>query len=194
MRSDPSLKKYENKEDVAKPDWTIEQDGEEIIVHIAWSLNFSIDRPTGDVWRYMRDFNLWLEDLHYNCVVGDAAEGDTVYFTINENSYEHYRKTYGIDPREFKKNLIVRRNEPGRLIVWEELSANKGKLIAYYVWTLSGQGARSTVTGVMSYPPHREPKAHEHQLRANYHVMADDVAHRWRSAYIPRLRQLVEKG
>jgi len=165
---------------------------EEVVANIAWPLSFTINRPIAEVWKYIKDFNLWIEDLHYNCVAGDAREGSSIDFTIKETAQEHYGKKYGFDPKTFRKNLIVRRSEPEKLIVWEELSADGRKLVAYYVWALSEHECRTAVTGIMSYTPHWEPRINEQQLRASYEAMGDDVAQRWKTTYIPRLRQLLE--
>jgi hypothetical protein len=192
MTGDIGKSVFENTQDIVASKWSIEGVGDEVIAHIAWSLSFTIGRSVTDVWRYLKDFNLWLEDLQYNCVVGDAKEGETVYFTIKEASHEHYRSKYGFDPKEFKKTLIVRRNEPEKLIVWEELSRDRRSLIAYYLWALSGSGGKTAVSGIMSYAPHWDKKANEPQLRTSYQSLAADVSGRWKNTYIPRLRQLLE--
>src|SRR5438128_5275306 len=185
MASDPSLKEYASSQDVATSKWTIQKSGQQVVAHVAWSVNFTLNRPAGDVWRYMKDFNLWMEDLHYNCVVGDAAEGSSIYFTISEDFYEHYRKIYSFDPQGHKKNLIVRRNEPGKLIVWEELSADGQRIMSYYVWALTEHEGKTTVTGVMTFAPYWDSQSNERELRARYQAMADEAAARWKTAYIP---------
>jgi hypothetical protein len=191
VTSDPSLKKYESSQDTVGPTWSVERSGEGICAQLAFPLKFTLSRPVSDVWKYMKDFNLWLEDLHYNCVVGEASEGQTIFFTINEKAHEHYRKTYGFDPSTFKKHLIVRRSEPATLMVWDELSQDKRTLIAYYMWALSEREGKTTVSGLMGYAPHWGANDSEEQLRNAYRTIAFDVAERWRTAYIPRLRQLV---
>jgi len=194
MASDASLNKYESSEDVVGPKCTFERVGEEVIAHVAWSPKFTIDGTIADVWKYMRDFNLWMEDFHYNCIVGNATDGESIFFVIEKGAHEYYRKEYGFDPTGFKKSLIVRRNIPGKLIVLEELSPDSRKLIAYYLWALNEHLGKTTVSGVMSYAPHWESNVMEEKLRVNYQNMAHNVAERWKTAYIPRLRQWVESG
>src|SRR6266568_1787343 len=112
----------ESSQDGVASKWTIEKSGDQVVGNIAWSVNFTINRPVGDVWRHMKDFNSWMDDLHYNCVVGDAAEGSPIYITYTDKSYGYFKKVYGTDPQSYKKTLVVRKNEPGKLMVWEELS------------------------------------------------------------------------
>jgi len=183
----------ESSQDGVASKWTIEKSGDQVVGNIAWSINFTINRPVGDVWRHMKDFNSWMDDLHYNCVVGDAAEGSSIYFTYTDKMYAYLKKVYGTDaPQNYKKTLIVRRNEPGKLIVWEELSADQQKTISYYVWAFSEHEGKTSVTGWMGFAPHSYPNANEQKLRLEYRSEADEVVERWNTAYIPRLRQLVE--
>jgi hypothetical protein len=188
------MKKYENNQDVMEGKWTIARTGDEVIVDCSYPFKLTINRPAADTWKYMKDFNLWMEDLRWNSVVGDEAEGGTVYFTISEKHHEHYRKAYGFDPKGYTKTLTVRRTDPEKLIVLEELSADRRKIVGYYIWALSEHEGRTTVTGLVAYAPQWEPKTNEEQIRASFQSKESELEERWRTAYFPRLRQLVEGG
>jgi hypothetical protein len=193
MRRDPVLAKYKSNQDVTTGIWTTRIEGDEVIGDFSIRITFTINRPVADTWKYMRDFNLWLQDLHYNSIVGDEAEGNTIYFSIREKYHEHYKKHYGY-PSDLKKYLIVRRTVAGKLIVWEELSEDKRKIVAYHIWALSEHDARTTVTGVLAHAPEVAPKADEEQMRTRFQSFSNEIEERWTTFYIPRLRQLVESG
>lgn len=195
MTKDPGLKKYENSQDVVTHTLTVERTGEEVAGDFSLRFAFTVNQPVAHTWKFVKDLNLWMEDLHYNAVVGDAVEGSTVYFTISEKYHEHYKKNYsGLDPNNFKKFLIVRRAAPEKLILLEELSADKRKIGAYYVFALSERDGKTTVTGLMGYAPTWVPRASEDQMRTSYQSMASEIAERWKTSYMPRLRQIVESG
>jgi len=195
MTRDPSLKKYEDNRDVVRHEWRIDTRGEELVGHIALvKFRYTFSRPAETVWRYLKDFNKWQEDLQYNCVIGDQPEGATVFFTIKPEFHVHFGRVYGFDAKVFKKVSVVRKNVSGKLLVLEALSKDERKIDSYYIWALNESGGETTVEALMSYAPLWENRVSESTVRASYTAMSDEVEERWKTTYIPRLRQLVEVG
>jgi len=188
-----SLDTYTDSNDVFAADWTVTPVDEEVVGEFTFRFSFDIHASTSETWNVLRDFGLWMDDLEFEEVIGDS-EGGTVYFTIAEPYYEQYRENYkawDFDPKAFRKNLIVRR-ATGNLIVVEDRSKSPRAIGGYYVLALSEQDGSSTVAGAMGYAP--EWASDEAAVRAQLESLADEVPGRWKTLYIPRLRQLVEAG
>jgi len=115
---------------------------------------FRLDRSVAQTWNSLKDFNLWLADLNYDSIVGEAAQASRVSFTIRPEYYEHYATIHGIDARAFPKTLITRMIVPERLIVHEELSEDQRDIAAYYVFAIGPQDSGTAVSVLMSYCAH----------------------------------------
>lgn len=191
MTKGTELKKFENAEDIFKCTWSVDNKGKEVMCDWSALFSFTINKPTATTWKHLKDFNAWHEDLHYSGVVGDQPIGGTFELAMREEAREYYKKHYGVDP-SYKKTLIMRNNVRESELVFEEWSADRGKIAAYYVFVLHGSGDRTTITGMMSYGPQWVPQASEGQVRATYQSNSSELEERWKKSYIPRLRQLIE--
>jgi hypothetical protein len=191
------LDTYESADDSFTTEWTVTRRGDEVVGDYTHRYSFTLNRPASDTWRHLKDFNLWMNDLEWNGVVGDAPEGSTIYFTLPEESHDWFNETYGADTgleaKDFRKDLAVKRAVPEKLLVHEELSESKREIGAYYIFALNESDGTTTVNGLMTYALAWAPKENENDLRAGYETQARDVTDRWLKEYIPRLRRLVER-
>src|SRR5262249_29731254 len=65
-----------------------------------YCIMFTIDRPAKEVWRYLRDFNLWQNEHHhyYSGVIGDL-EGQTFRLSDKPNDPgPHYYEVLKVIP------------------------------------------------------------------------------------------------
>jgi hypothetical protein len=188
------LSKFQRDEDLIVGRWSIEDVGDEVFGSLSFPFEFRINRPVRETWKYLKDFNLWMEDLQFSEVLGDCKEGAIVRLSVRdkEEHLEHYRKTYGIDPKTFHKFLIMKRVVPEKVIFKEELTLDRRSIAAYYNYAFNDLGAVTAVTGLMSYAPMWAPKVNKEDLRAAGNRSATEIPERWKTSYIPRLRQLVE--
>jgi len=201
-----SLEQYHSDLDVTRAETSVERVGEEVRADCTLWFTSVLNRPAAQTWEYAKDLNAWHIDLSYNCVIGDQPEGTSVYFTVAEPYYDQYEQNYGIDVKNWRKDLTVKFVDPERLLVLEELSAPtnvldqwvgrdsvKGREIAaYYILALNEHDGQTTVMARFTYAPTWAPKENEDQLRASFEAMGAEVTARWKTQYFPMLRQLVE--
>ena len=159
--------------------------------HLSHHVKWTHDHPAAHVWQSLKDLNAWMQDLEYSMLVGDAPETSTVTLTMRPESREYYKEHYGLT-EEFKKELVVRRIEPEKVLALEEPSADHRQLFAYYILSLHEQDGRTTVLSEMTYGPQWFPKDAAEQTQAAFENAMHEVSARWKERYIPRLRQLVE--
>jgi hypothetical protein len=170
-----------------------EVDGGVAVSH-SYRYGFTIARPLAVTWPVLKDFSLWMEDLAWTSVVGDAQEGSTIDFTIAPAHHDRYRRQYGFDPAVWQKVLVVERTVPGRLIVHKELSPNRREITAVYTTAVHEEDGHTIVTGLMTYGPMWASQEDADELRALVRGQDEEVAQRWKTTYIPRLRDLVESA
>lgn len=195
MNPDPGLKHFESSQDVVRHDWSVEQRGDDVVTNVVLAkFHFTISHPVARVWKYFKDFNLWMEDLKFNEIVGDQPEGSTISLTISEAYYEHYKEHYGLDPRTLEKQFTVKRVIPEKLFVKESLSKDGKAIASYYVYTLHEVGSKTIISGLMSYPPNWLSKTSEQEVRTTSESRLNEIEKRWKKSYIPRLRQVVEEN
>jgi hypothetical protein len=186
------LAQYVSTDDVFACDWTVEDVDDEAVGSLTSRFTFSFERPAAETWKHLKDFNAWMHDLDWDCVVGDAPEGATISFALAEEYHARFKEAYGLDGKRFRKYLTVKCAAPGKILVHEELSSTKRDFVAHYVTLLHEEGGRTTVTYLGLYPPQWVPQSDKEQLRAGYKTYERDVGERWKTGYIPRLRHLVE--
>ena len=201
-----SLEQFQRDEDVTRAEVSVKTEGDEVRADCTLWFTAVMNASAADTWKYAKDFNAWQDDLDYNCIIGEQPEGTGVYFTIAPAFHEQYEKNYRVDVKEFRKDLIVRFVDPEQLLVLEELSAPtnvlsqwvgaepvKGREIAaYYIVDLHERDGRTTVAARFTYAPTFAPKENEEQLRSSFEGMGNEVTQRWKTKYLPALRQLVE--
>src|ERR1700722_1374732 len=135
MVQDPALKKYESNQDVVSHDWTIKTEGDEVVgIFVLSRFHFVLDGPAMEVWKYFKDWNLWIHDLHFSAVLGES-EGKMVTMGINEKFHEHFRLKYpGMDPKGFQKYLLIKKAMPGKFFAKEALSKDGRAVESYYIY------------------------------------------------------------
>jgi hypothetical protein len=203
-----SLERFQRDDDVTTSEVSVKAEGDEVRADCTLWFTALMDASAADTWKYAKDFDAWQDDLAYNCVIGDQPEGTGVYFNIAPEFHEQYEQNYGVSVKDFRKDLIVRFVDPERLLVLEELSSPTNvlsqwvgdeppkarEIAAYYILGLWEEDGKTTVAARFTYAPTFGPKESEEQLRASFEGMGTEVTQRWKTKYLPALRQLVEGG
>ena len=187
------LQAYQNSEDVFTHDFSEDAVGGEVVFRLSHHVKWTDDHSAAEVWRSLKDLNAWMQDLRYSALVGDAPETSTLTLGLNPAFSDYYQEHYGIGP-EFKKELVVRRIEPERMLLLEEPTPDGRGLFAYYLLSLHEHDGRTTVLSEMTYAPQWVPKDSADGMRAALEHAMPEVSARWLERYVPRLRQLVATG
>jgi len=149
-----------------------------------FNVMFVVDRPAKDVWRILKDFNLWQNSYgyFYSHIVGEM-EGQTVFLTAKLGG-----RTVG--PLPYK----VLRAVPELLIVAyqpvPENGGNGGISPGFHVIMLSEFERKTTVTVMMEHATRSEGLDEEQALAAS-RAQAPESHRFWRDIFIPELIELI---
>jgi hypothetical protein len=189
------LDSYQRSDDFFASEYTLSDQGDQVMGVLTIRYRFTLNKPREETWKHLKDFSAWMNDLDWDCVVGDAPEDTVISFGLAEEHHQRFKETYGLDGKLFRKYLTVKRNVPGHIIVHEELTPDKRQVVAYYMTILDEHDGATTVTGLMSYAPYWALKSNaDKEIRAVFDANKGEVPDRWKTQYIPRLRRLVEQG
>lgn len=165
------------------------QTEEGLVAGDVYSVMFTIDRPAKDVWKYMKDFNLWQNEHqhYYSGVIGDL-EGKTFRLSSKpDDDGPHYYEVLKVIP----EYLIVI-NQP---VPEDGTSAGVpglgGVSPGFHVFMLNEHAGRTTVTVFMTHAARAKGKDEEAALEPWREIVERDAQPKWRNDFIRTLKRLV---
>jgi uncharacterized protein YndB with AHSA1/START domain len=164
-----------------------------LVVGDTYSIMFTIDRPAKEVWRYLKDFNLWQNEHqhYYSGVVGDL-EGRTFHIGLRaDEPGPHYYEVLKVIP----EYLIVI-NQP---VPVDGSSAGLpglgGISPGFHVFMLNEHAGKTTVSIFMEHAARvAEGTSVEEALRPWRALLDTDAQPKWREKFIRTLKRLVYEG
>jgi hypothetical protein len=161
-----------------------------LVAGTATSVMFTIDRPSEEVWRYFKDFNLWQNSYHhyYSGVVGDL-EGGTVRLTVGSDLSDPNRPwgEYQV-VRVIPRYLIVKSQIP-KPQFWPEHGRIEG-IGGFMVFMLNEHEAKTVITILMQHDRVTKDVTEEQAL-GFWQTTAPENLMKWRDFFIPTLKTLI---
>lgn len=166
-----------------------EQADEGLVVGDCYSVMFTIDRPSKDVWKYLKDFNLWQNEHnhYYSGVVGDL-EGRTFRLSSKPNEPgPHYYEVVKVIP----EYLIVI-NQPVPADGSTAGFPGKGGVSpGFHVFMLNEYQGRTTVSVFMTHAARAVESDEQAALQPWREIVERDAQPKWRNDFIRTLKRLV---
>jgi hypothetical protein len=150
-----------------------------------FNVMFTVDQPAKDVWRCLKDFNLWQNayGYFYSGVVGEL-EGQTVYLTAKKDGQVLGPYPYHI-LRAIPEYLIVAFQPV------PEDGTTGGISPGFHVMMLNEHDGKTTSTFLMEHGARTQGKTEEEAL-APSRQQAPESHRFWRDIFIPALKKLAE--
>lgn len=158
-----------------------------------FSVMFTIDRPAKDIWRYLKDWNSWMNPYGYywSGVIGDL-QGQVVRLSI---------KSAPDEPPKLHPNIYeVLRAIPEHLIVKSQPvppdGSNGGVSPGFHVFMLNEHGGQTIVTAVMEHATRTRDKTVEEALAvwSDEKSGAPEWLVKWRDVFIPTIKRMACGG
>jgi hypothetical protein len=160
------------------------------------SVSFTLDRGAGDVWPFVRDFNLWQNayGYFYSGNLGQLYGDETLQ--LGTGTFRITVRLPG-DPEWTTGDYVVLRVIPEHLIVLYQPVPNDGSTggvsPGFHVVRLDELGGKTNVSLTMEHAMRTTEKTEEEVL-AFWLESAVEVNRFWHDIFIPTLRELVQKG
>lgn len=157
-----------------------------------YCIMFTIDRSAKEVWRYLRDFNLWQNEHnhYYSGVLGDL-EGKT--FSISNRRDDpgpHYYEVLKVIP----EYLIVI-NQPVPLDGTSAgLPGLGGISPGFHIFMLNEYDGKTTVSVFMQHVARAETQNESNAVEPWRELVERDAQPKWRDGFIRTLKRLVYEG
>jgi hypothetical protein len=158
--------------------------------------NWTIDRPTPDVWPFLKDFNLWQSEYghHYTGVIGDL-EGKTFRISATPNDGgPHQYEVLKVFPEYM---IVVTQPVPESNDIGAEVGIGLGRIPAgFHIVALDDYNGQTTVNfqmnheSLMAEPADADSMSDDEAL-APWRELSKSGVMKWRDVFIPTLRKLV---
>ena len=169
------------------------------VVGLVSSLICTIDRPSKDVWPYLKDFNSFEGPfgIRYAGEDGSLVVWGDLY-SSDEHDLGQETLTYGADTFTSVPSRVLRVIPEHLLVLFETIPADgstDGMSPGFHVFTLNEHRGQSFVSGIMEHAERTTDKTEEEALaRARYgpkQYDRDASMRRWRDQFVPTLKALV---
>ena len=169
--------------------------GEGIVAGVQLNVMFTLDRPAGLVWRYVRDSTLWQSGYgyYYTGVMGDLYSREDL--GLGTETFDILVRKPG-EPEVKGGPYVLLRAIPEYLIVQfqpvPEDGSNGGISPGFHVTMLSEHDGKTTVTVNMEHCSLTKDRTAEEALADWKALMAKaDGLDFWRDHFVPALKELV---
>jgi len=163
-----------------------------LVVGDTYSIMFTIDRPAKDVWRYLKDFNLWQNEHnhYYSGVLGDL-EGKTFRLSNKpDDPGPHYYEVLKVIPEYL---IVINQPIPADGSS-AELPGLGGISPGFHVFMLNEHDGKTTVSVFMQHAARAETKNEQEALEPWREIVETDAQPKWREDFIRTLKRLVYEG
>jgi hypothetical protein len=163
-----------------------------LVVGDCYSVMFTIDRPASQVWRYLKDFNLWQnEHQHYYSGVVGELEGQTLRLSNQpDDPGPHYYEVVKVIPEYL---IVIRQPVPA-----DGSSAGMpgigGVSPGFHVFMLNEHAGRTTVSILMQHGARAGTQNEEAALMPWRELVETNARPKWRDEFIRTLKRLVYEG
>ena len=162
-----------------------------LVVGDCYSVAFTVDRPAKEVWRYLRDLNLWQSEHqnYFSGVLGDL-EGKTFRMSDKPNDPgPHYYEMLKVIPEYL---MIINQPIPsdGTTAGWP---GRPGVSPGFHVFLLQEYEGKSTATVHMEHSALADTQDVQEALKPWRDIVENNAIPKWRK-FIPTLRRLVYEG
>jgi hypothetical protein len=168
------------------------QTAEGLLVGDTYSVLFTVDRPAKEVWRVLKDFNLWQNEHqhYYSGVLGDM-EGQTFRLCTKPGEPgPHYYEVVKVIPEYL---LVINQPIPtdGTTAGFPGLG---GVSPGFHVFMLNEHEGKTTVSVFMQHAARAEGQNVEQALAPWREIVEKDAQRKWREDFIRTFKRVVYQG
>lgn len=166
-----------------------------------FSVMFTIERPSREVWPFFKDPNLWQNGYghYYSTVVGEAYKSEE--HDLGHEPWGIAAKPNDVAVAAYQTIRVV----PGHAMVFFQPIPAPGKWPAewffgqggvspgFHIFSLHGHGGKTVATILMEHATRTQGKSVEEAL-APWREMAQESHRKFRDVLIPTLKKLVDEA